>query len=68
MQPIESSLFDARHYDGNARKLTLRFRNGTVYEYDDVPAEKHAALIENASPGRYYNEKIKRNFKGRKIG
>jgi hypothetical protein len=67
LTPIESSMFSHHHYDGDTRKMTVRFKNGLMYEYDDVPAEKHAAFTENASPGRFFNEKIKPNHVGRKV-
>jgi hypothetical protein len=65
--PIKSSMISHHAYDPNARKMTVRFHNGTLYEYDDVPADKQDAFSQNASPGRYFNEKIKFNHFGRKI-
>ena len=67
LDPIESSMFDAHHYDPNTRKMTVRFKNGLLYEYDDVPAEKHEAFTGNASPGKFFNDKIKNNHMGRKV-
>jgi hypothetical protein len=67
LAPIESSMFDAHHYDPNSRKMTVRFKNGLLYEYDDVGIDKHAAFTESASPGRFFNDKIKNNHMGRKV-
>ena len=67
LTPIESSMFDAHHYDPDTRKMTVRFKNGLLYEYDDVPIDKHATFTESASPGRYFNERIKPNHIGRKV-
>lgn len=67
LTPIDSSMFSHHHYDPDTRKMTVRFKNGLLYEYDDVSADKHAAFAENASPGRFFNEKIKPNHAGRKV-
>lgn len=67
MTPIESSMFDGHHYDPNSRVLTVQFKNGSVHQYEDVPADKHEAFTLNQSPGRFFNEKIKNNFAGRKV-
>ncbi len=65
--PIKSSMFSAQHYDPNSRVLTVQFKNGAVHQYDDVPADKHFAFVGAASPGRYFNDKIKNNHLGRKV-
>ena len=67
LTPIESSMFSAHHYDPNSRVMTVQFKNGAVHQYSDVPADKHTAFTGNASPGRYFNERIKNNFASRKI-
>lgn len=67
MTPIKSSMFEAHHYDPNARVLTLTFKNGATYEHHDVPADKFEALIGSESPGRFYNDKIKSNHPGKKL-
>jgi hypothetical protein len=65
--PIESSMFSGHHYDPQTRQMTVQFKNGAVHIYDDVPLEKHVAFTENASPGRYFNERIKSQYASRKI-
>lgn len=67
LTPIKSSMFSAQHYDPNSRVLTVQFKNGAVHQYDDVPAEKHFAFVGAASPGGYFNSKIKGNHLGRKV-
>jgi hypothetical protein len=67
LTPIESSMFSAHHYDPNSRKMTVRYKNGAVWEYGDVGIDKHEAFTGNASPGRFFNEKIKPNHIGRKV-
>lgn len=67
MTPIESSLFDGYQYDPDSRDLTLHFKNGGVYRYADVSADKVAAFAESASPGRFYSAKIKANHTSEKL-
>ena len=67
LAPIESSMFSHHAYDPNTRKMTVRFKNGLLYEYDDVGIDKHAAFTESASPGKFFNDKIKPNHMGRKV-
>jgi hypothetical protein len=57
--PVESSQFKAVAYDSASKKLRIQFKNGT-YEYDDVPAETHAALMSSASKGKYFIDNIKK--------
>ena len=66
--PIESSMFSGQHYDPNTRDLTIKFKNGTVYRYADVGADKHATLLGAASPGRWFNDHVKPNHKAVKLG
>ena len=67
LAPIKSSMFSEHHYDPNTRKMTVRYKNGALWEYDDVPAEKNDAFLGNMSKGRYFNERIKPNHAGRKV-
>lgn len=67
LTPIESSMFSHHHYDPDSRVMTLRFKNGLLYEHPDVPAEKNEAFLGAASKGRYYNQRIKSNHTGRKV-
>lgn len=65
--PIESSMFEGQHYEPTSRVLTVKFKNGSIYQYEDVPADKHDAFVGNASPVSYFNSRIKNNFAGKKL-
>lgn len=67
LTPIESSMFSHHAYDPNTRTMTVRYKNGALWQYDDVGMDKHATFAQNASPGRYFNERIKPNHIGRKV-
>jgi hypothetical protein len=47
--------------------MTVQFKNGSVFEYDEVPADKHATFAQNASPGGYFNRRIKPYHSGRAV-
>lgn len=65
--PIESSFLKAHKYDPNSRRLSVEYLNGSRYTHEDVPIEKHEAMVGSASPGSFYNKKIKTNHPGRKL-
>ena len=67
LTPIESSMFSHQHYDPNTRVLTVQYKNGGIYQHEDVSAEKHDAFIGNKSPGAYFNQHIKNNFASKKV-
>jgi hypothetical protein len=60
-------MFTGHHYDPNTRTMTVQFKNGSIHAYDDVPMEKHEAFTGSASPGKYFNERIKQMYTSRKI-
>lgn len=65
--PMNSSVFDAHHYDPATNRLTLRFKTGKVWQYDDVPMEKAVAFAGSASPGRYFADRIKGYYPGTEV-
>ena len=67
LTPIESMMFSHHAYDPNTRVMTVQYKNGGVYQHDDIPAEKYDAFVGNKSPGKFFNEKIRTNFPGRKV-
>lgn len=54
-------------YDEGNRILEVELRGGGIYQYFQVPAEEHRALIEAESVGRYYAKVIKPAYKYRRI-
>ena len=72
LAPIKSSMFSGHHYDPQTRQMTVQFKDkegkpGAVHQIDDVPMEKHEAFTGSASPGRYFNERIKQMYPSRKV-
>jgi hypothetical protein len=61
---LSSTMLRAMAYDEQARELRVRFSNGGVYRYFDVPPTVAAALLDppDQSHGRYFNENVRDTF------
>jgi len=62
MQPVESSNVAEIGHDPETQKLHIRFKDGSLHEYSDVPAETHEELMMADSKGRYVHENLKDRF------
>lgn len=54
-----SSQLDSGKYSDVTKKLIIKFKNGAMYEYDNVTMQEWNDLKNAASQGRYFNERIK---------
>lgn len=59
---ISSSMMASVGYDALTRTLEIEFVRGGVYQYLDVPAPVHEALIATPSKGRFFQARIHRVF------
>ena len=57
-----STISMARYYT-DTKELTLIYKNGGVYEYEDVPLFYWRGLLNAESKGKFINTNIKRLFK-----
>jgi hypothetical protein len=64
---VESITLSVVAYDEAREVLRLQFRSGAIYEYSDVPAGVHAALLNAPSRGGYFNQSIRGRFRYRAI-
>jgi hypothetical protein len=64
---VESSTLATVAYDEARELLQLGFCSGAVYQYLDVPAAVHQALLSAPSKGRYFNQAIRGQFAFRLI-
>jgi hypothetical protein len=55
----DSTVIQSWHYDYELETLTLRFKNGTVYEYYDVAESTYNAFAKADSLGEFFNSEIK---------
>lgn len=67
LTPMTSSLFEASHYDPPTNRLTVKFKNGDVWVYKEVPHERAEAFAGSASPGAFFGKKIKGQYPGSKL-
>ncbi|MUL36535.1 lysine--tRNA ligase [Gloeocapsopsis dulcis] len=57
-----SSLLKKYDYDPARKLLQIEFKNGSIYNYQDVPADIAQGLEHEASQGHYFNECIRGKF------
>lgn len=53
MKKVSSSHVDSYHYDPDKKRLSVKFKNGTTYHYEDIHPHEHAALESAPSVGSY---------------
>jgi len=62
MTPIESSLIREVCYKEEIQTLYVRFKNGTMYSYTEVPRNIFDDLMSAESIGKYFVRNIKTSF------
>ena len=60
---IESSNLVRTEYDSETEKLITVFKNGAVYEYDEVPHNIYARFRLSESQGKFFNTDISKKYK-----
>jgi hypothetical protein len=63
--PVDSSSIDSIGYEKNV--LEVRFRNGGLYQYFDVPEETLVLLMRAGSKGAFFNQNIRGRYASRKL-
>lgn len=64
---IDSSNLVRTEYDTETKKLITEFKNGALYEYDDVPHDIYVKFRISESQGKYFNSEISKKFKYKKL-
>lgn len=67
MVPVTSSQLSYIGYDKDSNTLYITFKNGSVYEYTDVPITVYNELMGAASVGKYFASNIKNNYRNSRI-
>jgi hypothetical protein len=62
MQPVASSNVQSIGYDENTETLYIRFLNGSLYIYKNVPIMVYEQLLGAPSVGSYMHRNIKGVF------
>ena len=68
MIPVSSSNVESIGYDAETQTLQIRFLNGGVYLYRNVPPMEFEQLLNAPSIGSYFNRNIKGSYAYEKIG
>lgn len=63
---MKSSNIDKVDYDPKTKTLTVEFKSGQTYHFDDVPQEAHIALLAAPSIGKHFHAHVKNKFNHRK--
>jgi hypothetical protein len=65
--PVKSSVLASVLYLPEQGVLEVEFRSGLVYQYLNVPPQKHEELLAAESKGKYFNFHIRNHFISRHI-
>ena len=65
--PVSSSHLSSVGYDQNTLTLEIQFKDGSVYQYFDVPEMVHQQLMQADSKGTFLQASIKNNYRYTKL-
>lgn len=57
---VTSSAIENVSYDKDTQTLRLEFKQGTEYDYPNVPENEFNGLVKAESVGKYFNSNIKK--------
>jgi hypothetical protein len=67
LNEVQSSNIVRTQYDTITKKMIAEFKNGMRYEYEDVPHQMYTEFRSSPSQGNYFNIKISKNHKYKKL-
>ncbi|ABX81663.1 KTSC domain-containing protein [Acholeplasma laidlawii] len=67
MKYVQSSHIDSVGYDSDTGLLVFEFKDGSVYEYLEVPEYVHQELLSADSIGRYAHQNIYNTYRSNKV-
>ena len=65
MVKVDSSAISEVGYNKDDNTLKIVFNSGAEYEYLDIPESQYKEFVKAPSIGKYYNTKIRLNFKAK---
>ena len=66
-RPVDSTNLLSVGYDSADGILEVEFRNGRVYEYYRVPEAIYERLLTERSPGEFFSQHIKDQYRFRRV-
>lgn len=67
LNEIQSTNLVKTEYDTETKSMIAEFKNGTRYEYLDVPHQTYTSFRSAESQGKYFNTEISKKYKFRKL-
>jgi len=61
-----SNILEVGH-DEDTNTLVVVFKNGSSYEYDNVPKAVYSEMINSDSVGKYYSSNIRGKYNSNKL-
>lgn len=65
IHPLKSNSLDSTNYDSVKRTLSIKFKDGSLATYENVPASVVEGLHRAKSAGFYFNVFIRNHFKSK---
>jgi len=59
---VSSSTIVSVGYDQNAETLEIEFKNGSIYQYYNVPQAVYQQFMESSSKGQFHHAHIRNSF------
>lgn len=64
---VDSLTLTAVRYNKTSKKLNVRFRNGSEFEFRNVPVKIYQSLLNSETKGNYFDQYIKGLFLYKRI-
>jgi len=64
---IQSSNIRMTEFDTETKELVVEFNNGLKYSYENVPHQVYTQFRMSESQGKFFNSKIAKTFKYKKL-
>ena len=66
--PVKSSHIATVAYDAPTKVMEIKFTNGDLHRFENVPPEVHQRLISAESVGTFFHKYVRPNFTSNKVG
>lgn len=67
LNEVQSSNIVRTQYDTLTKKMIAEFKNGAIYEYNDVPHQKYTEFRMSESQGNFFNKNISKTYPYKKL-
>ena len=67
LNEVQSSNLVRTEYDTETKKMIVEFKNGSKYEYEEVPHNIYTRFRMSESQGKFFNSDISKKYKFKKI-